>query len=130
MQVDPREQPQALATLLHLALLAAVAVPALQHVGFPAVIAVLGGTGGTFAGEGADPTAATPVLADLERLPCLGGHRRHRARVEPLNTAIDRLGPGFDAAAGADRPLDSWEKLDHWSLGYASRFDPFLGWDY
>jgi hypothetical protein len=126
METRPPTKIQALSALARVALLAAVGLFALRYADVASLIEFRPATVPASAGE-PDPATAPFLVSDFRRIPCVMRSRK-AARVHPLNTAIDQLGPGFDGLAG--RPLDSWDKLDHWSMGYWSRFDNFLGCDY
>ena len=118
---------QALAPLLGFGLLAAVAAASLWQADLPSLWRARVETSRAFPDRNTDPAATTFLVSDLRRFPCIV-ERNKRARVERLNTAIDCDGPGIDAPGGAS-PLDSWEKLDHWSVGYWRRYDPFFSYD-
>ena len=129
MPTSTQPQRRAWVRLANGALLAAVAVLALQHVDLPSLTGGRAATAGPLSATETAPCMGPFLIGDLRRFPCIV-KRTGEARVNPMNTAIDRLGPGLDAVEGADRPLDSWEKLDHWSLGYWRRYDPFFGEDF
>jgi hypothetical protein len=120
---------QALATCLGLGFLAAVAAASLWQVDLPALCRARAEAARAFPDPQTNPAATTFLVSDLRRFPCIVERRRH-ARVERLNPAIDRYDPGVDAPDSAARPLDSWEKMDNWSVGYWRSYDPFLGYDF
>jgi hypothetical protein len=120
---------QAVAPLLGLGLLAAVAAASLWQVDLPSLLRARAEASRAFPDRNADPAATTFLVSDLRRFPCIVEWKK-QARVDRLNTAIDRFGPGVDAPDCVASPLDSWEKLDSWSLGYWRRYDPFLGYDF
>jgi hypothetical protein len=124
LESNPTKVPQALAALARIALLVAIAFFALRYADLSSLLNFRPAPDG-----GPEPTEAPFLVSDFRRIPCVMQDRK-RVRVRPLNTAIDRLGPGVDGLDGAGRPLDGWDKLDHWSMGYWSRFDNFLGCDY
>jgi hypothetical protein len=101
----------------------------LYQVDLPSVLRFHAAVAERFPERDSPPTSGTLVISDLQRFPCIMEYRK-QARVNRLNPTIDQFGPGFDGLDGADRPLDSWEKLDHWSLGYWRRYDLFFGDDF
>jgi hypothetical protein len=120
---------QAVAPLLGLGLLAAVAAASLWQADVPSLWRARAEAGRDFPDGSADPAATTFLVSDLRRFRCLV-ERKKQPRVERLNTAVDFYGDGVDAPGGVASPLDSWEKLDHWAIGYWRRYDPFFGWDF
>ncbi|HZY85835.1 MAG TPA: hypothetical protein VFE78_13455 [Gemmataceae bacterium] len=119
---------QALVPLLGFGLLAAVAAASLWLADLPSLLRARAETGRAFPDRNTDPAATTFLVSDLRRFPCVV-ERNQQVRVDRINTAVDYYGPGVDAPGGAAGPLDSWEKLDHWSIGHGRRYDPFFGFD-
>jgi hypothetical protein len=128
METSPQTKVQALSALARVALLAAVAVFALRFADVASIVEFRPAPAPASAGE-PNPGAAPFLVSEFRRIPCVLKSRK-AARVQPLNAAIDQYGPGFDGFGGAGRPLDGWDKLDHWSMGYWNRYDNFFGYDY
>src|SRR5947207_628399 len=91
MGTGPPTMYQALTALARFALLAAVAVLALRYVDLGSLTEFRPATGLASPG-GTDPAAAPFLVSDFRRIPCVMKSRKG-ARVRPLNTAIDQLGP-------------------------------------
>jgi hypothetical protein len=129
MSTTAPKAPQETAPWLGLCLLAAVAAASLWQVDLPSLVRARAEASRAFPERNTDPAATTFLVSDLRRLRCLV-ERKKQARVERLNSGVDYYAPGVDAPDCVAAPLDSWEKLDHWAVGYWRRYDPFFGWDF